>query len=442
MPRALAAAVRPFRLFYGWWIVLAAAVGFGLSGGLYMYGFSTLLLPLEAEFGWSRAALSGVFSVSRLEGGLLGPMGGWLADRFGPRKVMLGGVFLSGVGFILLSQVTSLLMFYLIFLVAISLGWTLGIHTAAMVAIANWFHRKRGRAIGVALSGMGLGGVIVPGLAWIIVHHGWRLALVASGLAILVICLPLSLVMRHRPEQYGQLPDGDTAPPSGQVKEEAKGARPAPAAVPQVTSVSDATVGEVIRLPVFWLLCLVFGLRQLTIASVVVHQVPFLVSIGLPQEVGASVLGAVAVLSVLGRLGFGWLGDLIPKRYAMAAALFLLALGSFILANATQLWQVLLFLATYPLGYGGGATLMFAIRGEYFGRTHFGTISGLMDMFQMIAVVAGPVFAGWMFDISGSYRVAFLLFATAAFLGLLIMLFLRRPERSQPCAVPSGTSIS
>ena len=412
---------RPQKLFYGWWIAVASAAASVLSGGFYFYGFSTFFIPLEQQFGWSRVALSGAFSVSRIEGGLAGPIGGYLVDRFGPRRVMALGVFIMGLGYIVLSQVNSLFTFYLVFVLLISGGASLGVVVPPLVTTAKWFVRKRGLAIGIALSGVGLGGPIVPLLSWAVVTYGWRTAAIAVGLIVWVTATPIIALMRRRPEAYGLFPDG-IAPET--ATEEAPGAQKDGKAV---VAEENFTILQALRTPVFWFLALAFGLRQLAISAVAIHEIPFLVGIGISQELAAAMLGALAMISIVGRLGFGWLGDRFEKRKVMVATLLLLALGCFLLANVTTFWQVIPFLIIYAPAYGGGAALMFAIRGEYFGRDAFGTISGLMDFVQMFGLVLGPLFAGYVYDETGSYQAAFYSFAAAATVSAAIMMFLKKP---------------
>ena len=158
------------RIFYGWWIVLASAIAFALEGGIYFYGFSAFFIPIVSEFGWSRAAISGAFSFSRIEGAIIGPIGGLLIDKFGPRKIMFLGITIMGIGFILLSRIDSLVTFYLVFILLIAMGSTVGIQMTTLVAIVNWFKKKRGTAMGIGLSGVGVGGLIVPALAWLIIQ--------------------------------------------------------------------------------------------------------------------------------------------------------------------------------------------------------------------------------------------------------------------------------
>ncbi|UCG66172.1 MAG: MFS transporter [Deltaproteobacteria bacterium] len=425
------------KIFYGWWIVLASTIARAFSGGFFYYGFSAFFMPLVREFGWSRTALSGAFSLSRIEGGLLGPIGGFLVDKLGPRKIMFFGITLMGAGFILLSRIDSLIAFYLVFVLCVSVGSTVGIHRTTIVAIANWFINKRGIAIGIGTSGIGLGGMLVPILAWLIVQYGWRPTTVIIGLSIWIIGIPLSLVMRHRPEQYGYLADGE-------VKEEIVMRRE-----PEVDEVEhhsftnsakvrisnsniDFTPRQALRTTIFWLLALIFGLRQFVVSAIVIHQIPFLIGIGISPELAAAMLGSIGIISIVGRLVFGRLGDILEKRHLMAICLGLTALGCLILANAQTCWHVIPFLVIYPPAYGGGMTLMNAIRGEYFGRQYFGTISGFMDLVQMFGIVFGTVFAGWIFDVTGSYRLAFVSFAIAAAAAMMLMLIARCPVPT-PC---------
>jgi len=419
------------RIFYGWWIVLASTIAFTFEGGVYFYGFSAFFMPLVNEFGWSRAAISGAFSFSRLEGAVIGPIGGFLIDKFGPRKIMFLCIIMMGSGFILLSRIDSLVTFYLVFILLIAMGATVGIQQAAVVAIVNWFIKKRGTAMGIGLSGVGLGGVLVPVLAWLIIQYGWRQTAVITGLTILAIGIPLSLVMRHRPEQYGLLPDGETGQ-KNETQRESEAAHIEPhssktSSEDTATADIDFTPRQAMRTKTFWLLVIALGSRQLVSSAVAIHQIPLLIDLGISPELAATMLGSIAVISIAGRLGFGRLADIFETKYLMAICLALIALGCFILANTQTLWHVIVFLIIYAPGYGGGSTLMMTLRGEYFGRRYYGTVSGFMDIFQAFGLVLGPVFAGWIFDVTGSYWIAFTTFGIVAAIGVILMLIVKRP---------------
>ncbi|MFC1983186.1 MFS transporter [Chloroflexota bacterium] len=175
------------------------------------------------------------------------------------------------------------------------------------------------------------------------------------------------------------------------------------------------------------LLALIFGLRQFISGAVVIHQIPFLIGLGIPAQLAATLLGSLAMISIVGRIGFGRMADIFEKRYVMAICMALIAFGCLILANSQALWHVIAFLIIYAPGYGGGSTLMMALRGEYFGRLYFGTIMGFMNLIQMFGTVLGPLFAGWIFDVTGSYWIAFTTCAAFAAIGMILMLIVKRP---------------
>ena len=403
--------------------MLVLAVG----AGIYWLGFGVFFLPLAMEFNSNRTVLSGAIALSQLEGGLLGPIGGYLVDRFGPRKMMFVGVSIMGIGFILMSLANSLLMFYVVYLLLISVGMSIGIRVPALVAPTSWFIKKRGIALGMSTSGVGIGGILVPILGWLVINMGWRSTSVLSGLFILAVGLPCAAVMRHRPEQYGLLPDGNVKDQSseGSIADDKK--LEGNASNRFVEHEASYSMMEALRTPVFWFLSIVFGLRQLIIGAIGLHQVPFLIDIGINPQMAATVLGMTAIASIIGRLGFGWLADRIEKRFVMATTIVLAGLGSLILANVTAWWHLVFFVFIYGVGWGGGATIMSVLRAEYFGRKAFGTISGMMDFVQMFGLVLGPIFAGFIFDTTNSYYIAFTTFAIAAGCAGVIMIFLKPP---------------
>ncbi len=423
---------RPSGIFYGWWIVLASMSVLVIGSGFYWQGFGVFFLSLQEEFSTNRAALSGAIALSQLEGGMLGPLGGYLVDRYGPRRMITIGAITMGIGFLLMSQVTSLLMFYIVFLGVISVGMSVGIRVPALVAPANWFVKKRGLAIGISLTGSGLGGLFIPILGLLIVNYGWRTTAVAAGIAIWVLAIPLALIMRTRPEDHGLLPDGER-PSERQPTPAASGSADASSAVqaPVDHMEGDYTLRSALRLPVFWFLAVAFGLRQFAVGAISLHVVPFMVDTGRSLEVASTILAATTLTSVVGRLGFGWLADRFPPRYIMAVSMVMVGIGALILSNVTDGWTLLvLYIIVYAIGWGGGAVTMNATRGAYFGRRAFGTISGTMDFFQMFGLVLGPIFAGFVFDITGNYTIAFTSFAVSAAASGVLMVFLRPPRRA------------
>ena len=203
------------QVFYGWVIVLAGYGVFALGGGLLFHAFGSYVKLLEQDFGWSRTQLSVAFSMQRIESGFLGPVQGWMVDRFGPRAVMLFGITLFGLGFMAFSQVQSLPWFYVVFAL-MATGQSLGSMLSLSVSLVNWFRRRRGLALGLVGTGMATGGILQPVVVAGLEGWGWRTMAFVSGVIILAVGLPLTMLVRHRPEEHGLGPDGDPLVPDAE----------------------------------------------------------------------------------------------------------------------------------------------------------------------------------------------------------------------------------
>ena len=407
-------------VFYGW---ITVAGGFCiqlLNGGLLFHAFTAYILPLQAEFGWSRTALAGAFSMARAESGILGPIQGWFIDRYGPRPSMVLGNLLFGLGFIAFSRMRSLPTFYLAF-VFIALGSSLGGFMPVTATIANWFARRRAVAMAVAMIGMGVGGLLVPAVVWSLTSHGWRATAFASGILILLVGLPASLLMRHRPEQYGYLPDGE--PPHAEDRGEVPRARKAP-------EDPGFTVRQALRTPAFWLLCTAHTTALLVVGAVIVHQVPHMVQqIGLSEEAAAANVALLVTMSIAGQVAGGYFGDRLEKRLLMFGCMWLHAAGLVIFAFATTRTEAMVFAILHGMAWGVRGLLINAVRADYFGRAAFASITGYNSLIVMIGMTGGPLFSGFLYDLAGSYRTAFLILAGLAAMGSVSMFLARRPTR-------------
>lgn len=468
-----AALERPGRVFYGWWVLAACSVIGALNAGFYYYGFGAFFTPLINEFGWSRAQLSGASSIARVEGGVVAPLVGMVIDRFGPRRVMLVGIPLFGVGFALISRVNDLLTFYLLFIFLVSTGNSLGTSFPPMAAVNNWFARRRGIATGLLMAGYGIGGGTGAFfLGWLITAYGWRNAAVASGAIILVVGVIAAAFVRRRPEDYGRLPDGDLPlegdhPPMGKmvrgstpggspsnhyhsdndyhseakVGERGKAALTTDSARPGASEArdkrpeplysSDFTVRQALACSGFWFLSAVVAIRQMVSSAVAVHEAPFLVDRGYGLAEATAILGITVYVSVLGRVLWGYLGDRIDKRKVLALCHALMAIGLVIMTTISDIQnplRVVAFIGFYGLGYGGTIALSIAMIGEYFGRRAFATIQGCSNTVGMFGTVFGPLFAGVVFDMSQSYVFALLTFAAIVVIGLPLFWMIRRPQ--------------
>ena len=405
------------RLFFGWWIVGAAIVIQGLQGGLLLQAFGAYFLRLQEEFGWSSAALAWSFSILQLQNGVLGPAQGLLVDRLGPRAVLTAGVIALALGFLLLSQVQTLLGFYLVSVV-LSVGFGLSGYLTLIVAVANWFRRHRAMALALSTTGLGLGSMLVPVVALSLNAYGWRSTAIASGIIVLAVGLPLMPLIRGRPERYGMLPDG--------------GPDPRAAANPARTMQSgrDFTVGEAVRTPAFWLISLGHGSALLVVGAIMVHLIPHLVQkLGVSLESAAVVVTVMTMTSMVGQIGGGFLGDRVDKRLICAAGMAAHCVGLLGITYATSLAQVYAFAILHGLAWGGRGPLMGAIRADYFGRRALGTIMGLSSVIVTMGIMFGPVFAGWMADLRGDYQLGFTTLAVMTGMASGFFLAAKRPPQ-------------
>lgn len=420
------------KVFYGWWIVAASFIINAFGVGTFFYGMSTFFTPLEAEFGWSRTVLSGAFSLSRLEGGIEGPIAGWLTDKFGARKMLFIGATAAGAGFIMLWLVNSPLSFYLIFGVFLSLGYNLGFTHATGAAVAKWFIKKRGRAFSFIVTGNGVGGAIfVPTIAWLIIQFGWRWAAVIIGLAIWAVVLPLSLIIRSTPEEMGLVPDGQPQNQEGSPSENGQASKEAQGSGTPVEDV-DFSVREALQTRAFWTYVASMMLRSAILSSIVVHQIPHLTDIGIPYETASSVLGLMVLMSVPGRFFFGWLGDRFNKRPLLFLLCLVQAVGIYIFIHANTMELLYLFVVVYGLGYGGVIPLTIALRADLFGRRNYATIAGISMALAMIGTVIAPILAGRLYDTTQSYDLAFYIFMVMIVLSGVLFLFIPSTSRRQP----------
>ncbi len=414
------------KVFYGWWVVAVGSLLQFLGTGSVFYGFNTFFNPMVNEFGWSRAVTSGAFSLSRLQGGIEGPIIGPLIDRFGARRIAIIGVILAGAGFIALRLVNgNVLSLYLIFGLLLSMGQNTFSTHATTTAAAKWFTKKRSLALSFIMAGGGIGGaVMVPLLAWLITQYGWRLAAVVAGLVILTLGLPAAIALRSTPEDKGLLPDGEVMAKAN----EAIPKTPLTESEDVSSREIDFTVREALKTSAFWSYNAAMMFRSCVLSAIVVHEIPYLVDMGINYEAAAGVLGMMVLISVPGRLLLGWLGDKFDKKRLMLIACLLQAIGIWIFINATSLGIVYLFVVVYGLGYGGAIPLQFGLRADLFGRRTFATMGGVTTALTSVPTVAASVLAGYLYDVSHSYRVAFYGLMVLVLLSGVAFLLIRQPK--------------
>lgn len=385
-----------------------------LSSALLNHAYGAYLVLLQHEFGWSKTSLSVAFSLGRFESGLLGPVEGWLVDRFGPRAVMRVGLVIFASGFILFSRVDSLPAFYLAFLI-MALGSSLAGFLPATVAVVNWFNRRRATATAVMLTGFAAGGLVVPIVVLCLETFGWRNTALGCALLVVGAGLPLTQMIRHRPEDYGMEVDGGPGATTAEAED----------GEPDV----DFEPREALRTSAFWLVSLGHGSALLVVGAVVVHLVSHLHD-NLDYSLGtaAFVVSLMTGMQLVGQLTGGFLGDRFNKRLIAAGCMGGHMVALLLLANATALPMVIVFAVLHGLSWGIRGPLMTTIRADYFGRSSFGVIMGIGTGMAAMGNTAGPLVAGFLADYTGSYQTGFTILAILAGLGSIFFLTATKPK--------------
>ena len=432
---------RPKGIFYGWYMVGASWAINTLVAPVGALGIALYFNPIRTEMGWSAAATSLAFSLRQAETGILSPAIGFFIDRLGARKMMLTGLFLLGLGFILLGRVQSLWQFYSVLLL-ISMGLSIGYMQAISAAMVNWFRRHRVRALGLVYTGGSIGGILLPVLAVLVTSVGWRTTATISGLAIWAWCLPLAALVRPRPEPYGLAPDGDSPIPETMATTQASGHGGTPVASTTPSSLSGLDVRAAVRTRAFWILTLCQAAYSLSTSMVLsVHLIPFLESMDIPRTRAASMITIFMISTLPARLSLGFIGDRFEPRRLLASLYGLSASGTFVLAMSHSYWQAMPYSVLSGLAHGGIVILTIALISDSFGTRRYASIHGVMHTFTILGSISGPVAAGLVFDATGSYRPAFLVVAALLALAAPLILFIKRPQElttPAPAEIESG----
>lgn len=398
-----------------WWLVILGCVTHAVNTGFSYFGMSAFFPSFEREFGWSRTAISGAFSLARIESGILGPIEGYFVDRFGPRRIMYIGIVICTLGFFSLSFVNSLPMLYVAIVLGIVLGSSLGYHMPISLLIAKIFHQRRSLAFGIFRMGPGLSGLIVPLVGAMIVWWGWRSAAVISGSVLFAASLPIAYLINKVADAEERA--GELAAAAAEHKGAARRA-----ADPQFT------LKEVLHLKAFWFLSVAMALRHMVTEGVSVHFVILLVDRGWSTEAASSLLGLSAVIGAPTRIGAGWLGDILDKRKLVMTLLLALGVSVCVMGWAAGSIPFTIFMVIYSLAYGGLASLQEPIRADYFGTKAFATIQGVSRSITTAGTFMGPIIAGLFYDLTQSYAGAFSIFALVSLASLTLMYLAKKPQ--------------
>lgn len=397
-----------------WWIVIAGCFTHAVNTGFCYFGMSAFFPSFEREFGWSRTAISGAFSLARVESGILGPLEGYIVERVGPPRIMYIGIVVCVAGFLSLSFVHTLPMLYVAIVVGIVLGSSLGYLVPISVLIAKAFREKRSLAFGIFRTGPGISGALVPVIGAMIVAWGWRAAALASAAILLTVGLPLAWFINHI---YRQHASAEVS--ASQIDGHVSSASPR-ADDPQYT------LKEALRTKLFWLFSIAMAFRHLVTEGVSVHFVILLVDRGWSTEAASGLLGLSAIIGAPARLLMGWLGDLVDKRRLAMGLLAALSVSVLLMGWSSQAFLFTACMVIYSLAYGGLAALQEPIRADYFGTKAFATIQGVSRSVTTAGTFMGPILAGVFYDLTKSYTVAFAIFAVMSLVSMFFM-FLAKP---------------
>ncbi len=408
------------RIFYGWWIVVAASVLGMFGNGSISQGFPRFLLPIEESLGLTRTQMGLVFSLARAEGSVAGPAVGWLVDRYGARPLVIVGSVTVGFGVILLSQANSYWMLLLLFGGLISLGKSAGLGQTLMAGVNQWFIRRRHIAMSALMTAFAGGGaIIVPLLNESIQWLGWRQTLVWTGVGILAITLPASFVIRSRPEDMGLRPDGD--PPHDREPSQT-GRQDRVANSGEV----NFTFKEAIRTRSFWLMSVGAFMRVTVTNGMLVHVFAMMAERGLSEDAASAWVAAMFFLGIPLRFVLGVTAGKFRANLMLAGGMAIGAVGMW------GLWigPGVLGLLTFVVGIAvveGITSVNWLMLSDYYGRDRFATLMGFMSLFMHIGLLASPLFASLVWDLTGTYYIVLATFTPMYLFSAVAFLFCTRP---------------
>jgi MFS family permease len=391
------------KIYYGYIIASAAFFIQILGPGSYItYGifFNSFL----TEFGWSRAVISGASSLYFFMFGLLGILTGRLVDKIGPRIVMTGCGIFYGSGYMLMSQIQSVWQLYLFYGLIVAIGFS-AIDVVTLSTIARWFSRRRGTMTGTIKVGAGVGLLIGPlAINWLILSYGWRTSYIIMGGVVLVFLLAASQFLKRDPSRIGLLPDGEKRINIGKVDPEEAG----------------FPLQKAVQTKQFWMLCVMCLFFGFCLQTVMIHSAPYAIDIGASPSTAASILSIIGGVSIAGRFIMGGASDKIGNKWG-----YIICFGCFTIAFITiltihELGVLYLFAVVYGFGHGGLWVLLSPVLAALFGIASHGTIFGLVYFVITIGGTIGPILAGYLFDITGSYQAVFSTCLIFSIIGIIL----------------------
>ncbi|MFC2009246.1 MFS transporter [Chloroflexota bacterium] len=412
---------RKGRVFYGYYLLAVTFLFLLLFNGSGIWVFSLFVKPLEESLGWGRGQVMAGFTIYYAMVGIASPLVGRFVDRYGARRVISVGAVMMGFGFLLVSRMSDLYLFYLGYVIIGAGAAAIGPVPCSAI-ISNWFLRKRGLALGLMSAGIGAGGVVMaPFIGYVLSHYDWRAAYLSLAVAVVAVTIPLALgLVRMRPSEMGLYPDGDDAP-----AEDAGGPRQT------VGNRASFTLKQALRTRAFWFIAISFACYGFGSMGAQQASVPFLDDMGYPIATAAAALGTIGLGSTVGKVLFGRLCDKIQANYAFAIGVGLRLAGVLVLLTVrADSSQAVIWTYALLLGLGAGAWLptLSMLASTRFGLLHYGAVFGALNICMSLGISSGPFVSGLMHDATGSYFLAFTIFAALLFLAIPAILLVGRPQ--------------
>ena len=398
--------------YYGWWVLGATFVLGVLSGGIFSHSNAIFFGPIKRDLGLNSTQTSLIFSLVRAEGSFAGPIVGRFVDKFGARPMIIFGGLLASAGFMALSWVHNYVLFVVIFVGMVGVGKSSGLGQVLISAVNRWFIRRRSLAMSICITGFASGGaVLLPLISIGVSTIGWRDVMLYSGISMAVVVVPLALLVRHSPEQMGIEPDllrpeDDTA---------------------TQTRLVDFTVRQALRTRSYWILFTGSVLRITMWGAISVHAVEMFVWKGMSHGEAGLMFSLMFFLSIPMRLAAGYIGDHIPLQPMMGGGMVaagLAVVAMLVMDGNTAVYLFVVLMAVEQ----GGSTLNWVALGNFFGRTSFATLMGIISTAFNLGMLVSPIYAGYMFDRTGSYTVVLISFLPIYLASGVLFLMTQKPE--------------
>ena len=405
--------------FYGWTILFAAGSSMVVRNATASLTLAVFIFPMSEDLGWSRTLIAGAASLGGLVATVASPLVGWALDRYGARVILTVSVLILGLSTVSLAWATVPVAFYL----AYGLGrviFSSSLNIGPSVVVSRWFVRRRGRATGILFLSHSLGMITFPLIAGLVIkYRGWEDAWAVLGVLVWILALgPVSMLVRQSPESVGLLPDGDPPQQTDEGKEAAAAAEE-----------PNWTLREAARTPTLWLLAMATGSLFLLQSGTNIHQGAYFLDQGLGVGISAASLSLNAVFTGVGSIFWGWLVDRVPVRFTYAGVALMMAVALVLFPMADTTAEALVVASIFGTAVGGILVVPVVAYANYFGRRSLSAIRGVTEPFVSLGQAIGALFSGIIYDVTGSYKDAFLILAILGLATIAMLLATREPRR-------------